>query len=120
MHRTRVLILLPERSFDLAERGALYEAVRTSAFELCDPERPGRPDVVLLELPASRRERLAMLQRVTALGAPIVVTSRDAAILPREARALGAWGWVARPVEASVLRTRLKEAARAWQRHPSL
>ena len=120
MRRTKVLLLLPERGIGAAERDAIVDAMRAGGFELLDSERPGRPDVVLLELPGSSRERLAMLKRVAPLAAPIVVMSADASILPREARAIGAWGWIARPMPPDVLRARLRDAARAWQRHPSL
>jgi len=115
-----VLLLLPERGLDGPERDAIVSAVRAGGFELTESERAGRPDVVLFELPASPRERPAMLRRVAPLAAPIVVMSADASILPRVARAIGAWGWIARPIPPDVLRARLRDAARAWRRHPSL
>src|SRR5215475_11558597 len=104
MPRPKVLVLLPERGLDRGERDAIFSAVRAGGFDLLESERAGRPDVVLLELPASSRERLSMLKRVTLLAAPVVVMSSDASILPREARAIGAWGWIVRPMPPEILR----------------
>jgi DNA-binding response OmpR family regulator len=116
---TRVLLLFGADT-DPGERTRITRSLARAGFELMSEEDPARPDAVLLDLPSLPRERSRLIARAAVARAPLIVTSRDQSNLARQARALGAYAWVARPIETRVLKQRLTSAARAWHEHPSL
>jgi AmiR/NasT family two-component response regulator len=118
--KTRVLFIVSQRMTAEADYEHILAVLRDAGFELHDETTDTRPDVVLLDLPKTPRELSGMLSRATAARAPMIVMSRDAATLPRRARALGAYGFVQRPCQAQVLLERVGSAAEACRRHPTL
>ena len=118
--KTRVLFIVSQRAAGEADYDHILAVLRDAGFELHDETTDARPDVVLLDLPRTPRELSGLLVRATAARAPMIVMSRDAASLPRRARALGAYGFLPRPCQAAVLLERVGSAAEACRRHPTL
>lgn len=118
--KTRVLFIVSQKTAGEAEYEQILAALRGAGFELHDERTDARPDVVLLDLPRQPRELSGLLSRAAAARAPMIVMSRDAATLPRRARALGAYGFVPRPFQTAQLLERVGSAAEACRRHPTL
>jgi AmiR/NasT family two-component response regulator len=139
--KTRVLLIVSQKTTGEAEYERILAVLRDAGFELHDEREGVQPDVVLLDLPQKPRELPGLLLRAAAAsgafspsrlrtgrgasaprwnGPPMIVMSRDAANLPRRARALGAYGFVQRPFQAAQLLERVGSAAEACRRHPTL
>src|SRR5262249_27637267 len=117
MKRTKVLLIKSGRT---EEYETLLCVLREAGFELAQESPRARPDVVLLDLPRSAQKLEGMLARASSAGAPLIVMSRDSASLPRRARALGAYGWIPKPVASAQLTDQLRSAADACRRQPTL
>ena len=118
--KVRVLFVVAQSAAGDAEYGRILATLRDGGFELHDERAESPPDVVLLDLPRTPRELTLLLTRCRRARAPMVVMSRDAASLPHRARALGAYGFVPRPFQATQLLERVGSAAEACRRHPTL